>query len=207
MIPPQAPAVLALLLALLPRYWPGMPLPSFLAAQIEQETCPSPQHRMCFSERAELRTAREYGFGLGQLTITPRFNVFEEVKRMHPDLADWPFEDRFDRRRQLIALLVKDRAHYRSCSNLMADAPAALACTAAQYNGGAGGFLADQRLCSNTEGCNPRQWFDHIEHTSTKAKTAVAGYGKSFFEINREYVRNVMQVRRAKYQPLMEAAP
>jgi hypothetical protein len=205
MIPVQAPTILALLQALLPAYWPAMPAPSFLAAQIEQETCPSLQHRMCFSERAELRTAREYGFGLGQLTITPRFNVFEEVKRMHRDLADWRFEDRFDRRRQLIALVVKDRAHFRSCSALMADPPAALACTAAQYNGGAGGFLADRRLCGNTSGCDPRQWFGHIEHTSTKAKTAVTGYGKSFFEINREYVRNVMQVRRPKYSPLMDA--
>ena len=46
-----------------------------------------------------------------------------------------------------------------------------------------------------------------IEHTSTKAKQPVSGYGQSFFQINRAYVRNVMQVRQAKYHPLMDAAP
>jgi hypothetical protein len=203
MIPPQAPAVILALQGLLPTYWPDMPAPSFLPAQIEQETCPSPRHRMCFSERAELRTSREYGFGLGQLTITRRFNAFEEVKRLHPDLADWRFEDRYDRRRQLVALIVKDRHHHRSCARLMATPADALACVAAQYNGGAGGFLADQRVCANTQGCDPRRWFGHVEHTSTKAKRPLSGYGQSFFQINREYVRNVMQVRRMKYRELM----
>jgi len=54
-------------------------------------------------------------------------------------------------------------------------------------------------VCSNTQGCNPRLWFGHIEHTSLKQKTAQAGYGKSFFEINREYAVNVVFKRRAKY--------
>ena len=46
------------------------------------------------------------------------------------------------------------------------------------------------------------KWFGHVEHTSLKAKTAVPGYGKSFFEINREYVRNVMVTRTVRYQCL-----
>lgn len=206
MIPAHAPAVLAQLLALLPAYWPDMPLPSFLAAQIEQETCITLQHGKCFSERAELKTSREYGFGLGQLTITARFNAFLEVKALHPDLRDWPFEARYDRRMQLIALVVKDRHHYRGCAPLMATARDTLACVAAQYNGGAGGFLADRRLCANTAGCDPRVWFGHIEHTSLKARRPASGYGKSFFEINREYVRNVLLVRRPKYATLMDDA-
>jgi hypothetical protein len=67
------------------------------------------------------------------------------------------------------------------------------------FIGGLGGVLWDRRLCSSVPGCDPNQWFGHVEHHSTKAKAAVAGYGKSFFEINREYVRNVMIVRRPKY--------
>lgn len=203
MIPAKAPAVIALLQGLLPTYWPAMPEPSFLAAQIEQETCLSLRHPKCFDARAELRTSREYGFGLGQLTITARFNAFEEVQRLHPDLAGWRFADRYDARRQLIALIVKDRQHHRACGKLMVDPTETLACTAAQYNGGAGGFYADQRICGNTAGCDPARWFGHVEHTSTKAKKPASGYGRSFFEINRDYVRQVVHVRRAKYVPLM----
>jgi membrane-bound lytic murein transglycosylase MltF len=69
----------------------------------------------------------------------------------------------------------------------------------AAYNGGLGGLAQDRRLCRATPGCDQSKWTGHVEKTSYKAKIAVKGYGKSFFEINREYVRNVMNIRKAKY--------
>lgn len=210
MLPAAAPAILAQVCALLPLYWPTMPLPSALGAQIEQETCISLTHSKCFSPRAELKTQREYGFGLGQITITPAFNNFEVVKRMQPALKDWAWDNRYDTASQLIALLSMDRNEYNACAPLMLDSFNALACMAARYNGGAGGFNADRRLCSNTQGCDPKRWFGHVELYSTKAKVAASGYGKSFYQINREYVRNVMYTRRAKYDaaiPCVGAKP
>lgn len=203
MLPAAAPAILAQVCALLPLYWPTMPLPSVLGAQIEQETCISLTHSKCFSPRAELKTAREYGFGLGQITITPSFNNYEVVKRMQPALRDWAWEDRYDSGKQLIALLTMDSNEYRACSPLMMDSFNALACMLARYNGGAGGFNADRRLCSNTQGCDARKWFGNVELYSTKAKKPASGYGKSFYEINREYVRNGMFTRHARYQQAM----
>lgn len=138
--------------------------------------------------------------GFGQLTITSRFNAFEEVKRMHPKLRDWPYSERFDPDRQLLAIVVKDRAHFRQCQPLMVNWYGALACTASSYNGGFGGFTADRRLCSNTKGCDPTRWQGNIEVTSLKAKTAVSGYGKSFYQINREYVVLLLQTRSPKYR-------
>lgn len=202
-LPAAAPAILAQVCALLPAYWPTMPLPSVLGAQIEQETCPSLTHSKCYSPRAELKTQREYGFGLGQITITPRFNNFETVKRMAPALHDWRWEDRYDPQKQLIALLAMDANEYTGCLPLMMDSFNALACMLARYNGGAGGFLADRRLCSNTQGCDPRKWFGHISEYSTKSKVAASGYGKSFYDVNREYVYNGMFLRRSKYVPAM----
>ncbi len=79
-LPPNATRYAPLLKAEQAAYWPDMPMPQALAGQVEQETCPSLKSAKCWNPRAELKTAREYGFGLGQLTVTSRFSAFEEVK-------------------------------------------------------------------------------------------------------------------------------
>ncbi len=184
--------------ALWPEVTPGMR--TFFPAQIEQESLWNPQAELCVPKPT---CSRERGVGFGQFTITPRMNVFEEAKRSHPMLRDWAWADRFNPRMQFIAIVVKDKGIFRQCQPLMSNEWGAFACVAASYNGGFGGFSSDRRLCGNTIGCNPRVWTGHIEHTSNKAKARVVGYGKSFFEINREYVDYVMRVRRPKYEPFM----
>ena len=74
----------------------------------------------------------------------------------------------------------------------------------ASYNGGLGGIQADQRMCKNTPNCNHNLWFGNVEKTSLKSKVKVGGYGKSFFEINREYPHNILHVRRYKYKPYID---
>jgi membrane-bound lytic murein transglycosylase MltF len=74
----------------------------------------------------------------------------------------------------------------------------------AAYNGGIGGVLSDIKVCESTSGCDPYKWFDNVEKTSLKAKTKVTGYGKSFFDINREYPRNIMFLRNRHYQELIK---
>jgi hypothetical protein len=197
-VPPNAVPLLPVLAAEIDRAWPDLVPRSALGAQIEQETCISLKHRFCWSTHAELKTAREYGFGLGQLTITRRFNVFEEVKAMDRTLASWQFADRYNAQYQLRALVVKDRQAWGQVQGA-ATAVDRLAFAMAAYNGGMGGVLSDRKVCSATRGCDPGRWFGHVERTSLKQKKAAAGYGKSFFEINREYVRNVLEVRRPRY--------
>lgn len=178
-----------------------MPQPSALPAQVEQETCISLTSKECFSPHAELKTSREYGFGLGQLTVTTTFNAWLGVKRQAPALlGGWQWEDRYDPLKQVQALLTMDHGSFKTCTQLMKDGSNALACTLSAYNGGMGGFYADRRLCGNTAGCNPEIWFGNIELVSTKAKTPASGYGQSFYQINRGYVKNVMLVRSQKYR-------
>lgn len=199
--PPAALPLLPLLQAEQRAWWPAHPQPSALGAQVEQETCPSLTHRKCWNPRAELRTARERGVGLGQITRTARFDALAELRAQFPQpLAGWAWEadTLYDARLQLRALVLMDLRNWRSLRDVPLDAER-LAMALAAYNGGLGGLSSDRRACAGTPGCDPGRWWGHVEHTSLKARAAVAGYGKSFFEINREYVRNVVHVRRGRY--------
>lgn len=182
-------------------WWASMPLPSALGAQVEQETCVSLKSQRCWSPRAELRTSRERGVGLGQITKTSRFDALAEVRAANPTaLAGWNWDrdSLYDPRFQLRALVLKDLQGWNTTSGAASDQDR-LAFTFAGYNGGIGGVLSDRQVCRGTPGCDFGRWFGHVERTSLKAKTVSAGYGKSFFAINREYVRNVLLVRRARY--------
>jgi len=186
-------------------HWADMPFPSMLGAQVESESCVSIKSKRCWNTRAELKTDREYGFGLGQITITKRFNVFEEVKASDKSLSNWQWDNRFDPRMQLRAIVIKDRNDFNRL-RWAATVTDRLAMTFSAYNGGLGGLLKDRTLCSRTAKCDPTRWFGHIELTSLKSKVAVKGYGKSFYEINREYPKLIMDLhpRRAKYVPYMD---
>lgn len=183
--------------------WNDISIPSVIPGLIEQETCYSLTHPKCWSRFAKLETSREYGFGLGQLTVTSRFNAFEEVKKLDSRLKDWKWEDRFNAEKQMISIVVMLRRNYKifkSAENELDQYAFALA----SYNGGIGGIQSDQRICKNTKGCNPNLWFGNVELTSLKKKTAVNGYSQSFFQINRKYPVNILFNRRFKYKPYVD---
>jgi hypothetical protein len=211
--PPAAGrALLPVLHAEQVRLWSDHPAPAVLGALVEQETCPSLTHPKCWSPRAELKTARELGFGLGQVTVAyrsdgaERFNRWAELRRAHAEeLAAWTWPSRFDARLQLRALVLDNRSCYAWSARLVGAGEDALAFCDAAYNGGRAGVLADMRLCRGTAGCNPARWFGHVESTSTKSRARWNGYGVSAFEINRTHVRNVMVVRRVRYVKALEA--
>lgn len=180
--------------------WPDVHRKSVFAAQIRQETCPSLGSKKCWSPTAELKTSREYGFGLGQLTVTSRFNNFNEAKKLDRSLKDWEWDNRYDATYQLRTMVLMDKFNYGKIS-WAADKDERVAMAFASYNGGLGGLLSDRAVCQITPGCDPSKWFGNIEHTSRKAKVKAGGYGKSFFEINREYVRHIMFLYPSRYAP------
>lgn len=200
MVPALAKVYLPVLGTVTAALWPGMPDPPLLAAQIEQETCASLTSPRCWNPRAELRTSREYGFGLGQLTVTAAFNNFEAAKGWDPSLARWQWADRYDPEMQIRALVSYDRNLYSRVAPLGRSNIDRLSFMFSAYNGGLGGLIKDRRLCAATTGCDPTRWTGHVAATSFRARVAVKGYGKSFFQINREYVHNIMVVRSPKYR-------
>ncbi len=188
--------------------WPQAPEPWTLAGLVEQESCISLTHSRCWNPRAELRTLREYGFGFGQITVayhpdgSERFNRFRELRAAHESLRDWTWARRYDPGYQLTAIVEMTKGIWRR----LASSPGATtkdqwAFVLSSYNGGVAGLLQDRKLCDNTRGCDSSRWFGNVERTSVKSRAPQPEYGnRSWFEINRSYVRNVLTLRRDKYR-------
>lgn len=194
-------------------HWTDHPSPAVLGALVEQETCPRLTSPKCWNPRTELKTDREYGFGLGQTTVAyradgaERFNAWRETRTRHGTaLAGWTWDNRYNARLQLRALVLDNRDCYRRLTRLVPPGENALALCDAAYNGGYAGLLDDRRRCAATPGCDPDQWFGHVEATSGKSRVRWRGYGASAYDINRTHVRNVMIERRPRYRALDEVA-
>jgi hypothetical protein len=205
-LPTNATAYLPLLRDVQRQSWADAPYPSFLAAQVEQETCPSLTSSKCWNPRTELKMAREYGFGLGQTTVayrkngSIRFDKQAELREQYGSLREWTWARRFEPKYQLTALVEMDHGIYKHVTGA-ASRLDQLAFTLSGYNGGESGVRQDRLLCRNTDGCEPSRWFGNVELYSLKTKTAFKGYGQSPYRINRDYVQNVINVRRPKYEP------
>lgn len=194
--------------------WAEMKMPSFILAKIEQETCISPTSTRCGSTHAELKTNREYGFGYGQTTIaynkdgTERFNVWKDLRNADPVLKQkWTWENRYDSELQMRAVVVKSKMSHSAIRFPTKNDQERTAFSAVDYNSGSP--ITDRRLCVAQADCDPSSWFNTqekkgVEAYSVKSKVAAPGYGKSFFEISREYPKLLLFIRREKYIPFVD---
>jgi hypothetical protein len=185
-------------------YWPDHPAPATLAALVEQESCPSLKSKSCWNPEARLKSAREDGAGMGQITRayradgSLRFDALAGLRSQYSDaLSDWSWENVYQRpnlQLRAIVLMSRDAARpFRLVAN-----QAMLAFGDAGYNGGTGGVQKERRACQLTTGCDAGQWFAHVELHCLKSRQPLYG-GRNACDINREHVRNVLLVRRAKY--------
>ena len=205
-IPSLAALYLPVLIAVQGSVWPQAPTPHYLGGLVEQETCIHLKHPKCWNPKAELKTSREYGYGLGQTTIayrsdgSVRFDKQSELRAAHASLKGWTFERRFDPHYQLTAVVEMTKGIWRRTTPA-ASTTDHWAFTLSAYNGGESNVRQDRILCRNSPGCNHDKWFGHTELHSVKSRQPWQGYGRSPYQINREHVRNVITVRSAKYEP------
>ena len=212
-LPANAKTYIPVLNSVLATSWPEILTPWYIGGQIEQETCPSLASKKCWSPHAELKTYREYGFGLGQLTLTynkdgsERFNTFKDVQALDKSLKGWKFSDRFDPDKQIRALVAMNRANWYKVTGV--DDPVEHAAMMfVSYNAGPGRVLSDRRLCraesTKAHPCDDSKWFGNVEnHSYLKATKKAKGYSKTFFETSREYPRNIINMRSPKYKGLV----
>lgn len=209
-IPAAAHAWLPLLIATQAGLWADAHEPWTMAAQIERETCITLTHARCWSPRAELKTSRENGIGFGQVTRaynaggSIRFDKQAELRAQHVELRGWTWAERYSPRYQMMGVVLMDRAGWARYVKLMATPADVWAATLSGYNGGDGGVLKDRLMCHKVAGCDPSRWSGHVELHSTKSRVKWQGYGQSAYDINRGYVRQVLQ-RAPAYRPAWQS--
>lgn len=209
-VPAAAQQLAPLVVQEIERHWPDVPRRSYIGALIEKETCITLKHPTCWSPAARLKTSREEGAGLGQFTRAwsasgaLRFDALAEVRDMAPeDLRELTWETVYLRADLGVrAVLVKLRDCHGRLSRLGVDGDMVrLAFCDAAYNGGFAGLQQDRKLCGLTSGCDPDQWFGHVELHSNKSRKPWRGYGASAYDINRGHVRGtvLLEPRRWRY--------
>lgn len=207
-IPVQAEQHRLMLAAEVSQHWSDHPRPELLPALIEHESCISLKHSRCWNPASRLKSQREEGAGLGQITRAwhqdgrLRFDALQEMRDRHPALREWSWQNVYNRPDlQLRAVVLKVRGDYMGL-RVVNDPWQRLAMADAAYNGGMGGLQKDRRACGLTTGCDPQIWFGHVAGTCTKSRVPLYG-GRSACDINRHHVSDVLLTRSPKYRGWM----
>lgn len=186
---------------------PGFERPHYFAGLIEHESCITLTHPRCWSPTSRLKTDREEGAGLGQLTRAftgtgrIRFDALAEATRLDPvGLSDLRWDTVYQRPDlQMRVIVLMTRSNLGRLRALVADP---LPFADAAYNGGLGGVLNERRACAALHGCNPDVWFGNVENHCLKSTRPLYG-GRSPCDINRHHVRDVLINRMPKYEGML----
>jgi len=205
-IPIKAKTYLPLLYEQQEKIFPEHPLPPYFAALIEQESCIHLKHRRCWDPTSELKTKREQGVGLGQITRTwrkdgsKRFDTLEELRRKHIDqlreLTWGNIKKRPDLQIRAIILLYKD--NWYKLPHQVKDPVDRLAMVDMAYNAGIGRVFKDRRVCGLKKNCDPNRYWDNMEKVCT-ASTKILYGNMSACDIMKHHVRQTLLRRLFKY--------
>ena len=203
-IPPNAAQYLPLAVTETTTHWPDVPTVAYVPALVHHESCITPTHKRCWAPTSELRTAREQGLGLGQLTRawradgSLRFDSLSDARRRFPQLRELSWSTLRDRPDLQIRTLVLMSRDTWEVLRVVSNPWDRLAMTDAAYNGGLGGLQSERRACQIASDCDPQKWFGNVERYCLKSKAALYA-GRSPCDINRHHVKDVFR-KIPKYQ-------
>jgi len=204
-VPPKAFEFKETIRMELDRHFPNIPEYNFVPALIEHESCITLRHRRCWTPQARLKSAREEGAGLGQITraFRPdgsiRFDSLAAMRNKHREAlreASWDtIYQRPDIQIRMIVLMLRDNFN---ALRAVEDPMNRLIMTNAAYNGGLNGVIRERRACGLAANCNPDIWFGHVERHCLKSRTPIYGT-RSACQINRHHSTSVFNIRLPKY--------
>lgn len=189
---------------------PSFQHPWYFGALIEHESCIGLKHSKCCSPKAQLKTSREFGAGVGQLTKaynadgSIRFDAMSDLKvRYKTELKDLTWVNIMDRPDlQIRAIVLMTKSNYNTFYPVKSDLER-IRMTDSAYNGGAKAVVNARTVCGLSAGCDPQLWFDHTERYIKKSTKAIYA-GRSPLDINLHHVKDVTITRRGKYQQLYQ---
>ena len=187
-------------------YFPTIPDYNYAPSLIEHESCISLKHSRCWNSTSRLKSAREEGAGLGQITRAYnkegalRFDSLQAMKDRYKESlreASWEtIYQRPDVQIRMMILMVRD--DYKKLYNVT-DPMIRLQMTDASYNGGLGGLQKERRACGLAANCDPTIWFNNVELHCLKSKKAIYGQ-RTPCDINRHHVEDVFHNKLPKYR-------
>jgi len=168
----------------------------YFPALIEHESCITLCSKRCWNAKSRLKTSREEGAGLGQITRAwrngkLRFDTLAVLKRKYrKQLHDLNWKNIYDKPKlQIRAMLLLWRNNYKRFPNDI-NFINKLAFSDASYNQGYYRTYKDRQLCKLKNNCNPKIWFNNVEKTCTASKRILYG-NRSACDISRHHVRDV----------------
>lgn len=188
------------------RLMPNHPIPAYFGSLIEHESCIRLLHHRCWDPTSRLKSPREEGAGLGQITRayrkdgSIRFDTIQNLRKMYMDeLRELTWDNVYTKPElQIVAILLLYRESYNKLERMGITGKALLAMTDAAYNGGISGVHSDRRICGLKRNCDPKLWFNNTETTCSKSKRILYA-NRSACDINRHHVTDVLKVRLGKY--------
>lgn len=205
-IPPRAFEHRSTIAAELDRYFPTLYDYNYVPALIEHESCITLTHSRCWKSTSQLKTAREQGVGLGQITraFNPDGSVrFDSLGSMRAayreELKDVSWENiqyRPEVQIRIIVLMLRD--DYKKLYSLHSE-EVRLQMTDSAYNGGLRDVHRARTACGLAKDCDPQRWFEHTERYSPKSTKILYG-NRSAKDINLQHVRDVFLTRLPKYR-------
>ena len=192
---PRAVALAPVLQAEL-AHWPELHRREYVPALISHESCISYTHSRCWSPTSRLKSQREEGAGLGQITRVwhadgrLRFDSLADMRDRHPALRGLDWATIYQRPDfQIRALVLMSRDNWQAL-RVIADPDERLAMADAAYNGGLGGLQRERRACQIASDCDPQRWWGNVEAHCLKSRRPLYG-NRSACDINRHHTRDV----------------
>lgn len=180
--------------------------PYYFPALIEHESCISLSHSKCWSPSSRLKTAREEGAGLGQLTKayradgTLRFDMLTSLSTQYKsELGLLTWKNVYTRPDlQIKAIVLLYRESYKSLWSVK-DPYERLKFADAAYNAPLSSVHKRRTTCGLRKDCDPQKWFGNAETTCGLSTKVIYGT-RSACDINNNHVVDVFNIRLPKYK-------
>lgn len=205
-IPPQAFQYFDTIKSESSKFMPELDQVYYLPGLIEHESCISLKHSKCWNPKSQLKSKREEGGGLGQITRAytddgkVRFDSLSDMAKRHKsELKELSWDNLYTRPDlQIRSIILMTRDNYRSLYDVK-DNLERLKMSDIAYNGGLGGLQKERRVCGLAKDCDPNIWFGNVEKFCLKSKKPLYG-GRNACDINRHHAEDVFHTRMPKYE-------